>query len=750
MTSPSEQYNSLTFPTWPNLGEKAAVFDKQPWDWDVSADEIARIQALPKPVRKDLMTKTETRWNCYSALIGNNWFFPVSNENPPLRIKAFVVDYDLPLNFEHVQSACRERVRLGGYVPRYIETSLSGNIRCIWTFESPLAVAGVKFANDVLKRICELVEAENFLPGFDPKSVDCVMRWTNGGYWSELDYAAPIPAKILLGLSVKTSIALSETRSSVPFEKLEPLLAAKYPRFKMFNGGRLKMRANGLRFWEEGADNQFAAYVIDKGFFCVTGTKPVITWEELLGAAEVEGLRATGYGEAAKDIYYDGKKYFTRARYGFVDLDRADILLAIASHGFERSRKKDEVVSPAEQVLRYIQTEQRVDGAAPLLFRPDGVVEYQNRSILNISRAKPLAMADVSRPVTPADFPWLHGFFDVFFASPELRPKDYFFCWWRRFYRGAIEQKPVNGQAVFFCGPRNCGKNLISELVVPMAMGGSAPNPYRYLMGDTSFSDDIFSAPVLAINDEDAPPEHKKSIFEQKVKSLVANNEHSFHPKFMKSTRIEWDGRLIGTLNDGPKDIGLLPMLNPNTKDKMSFFRAVDHNHPFFDKHRNREIVAHELPYFLRWLVEVYEPPAGIILENHRIGVESYHDPLLVRVNRQEQISYNLLELLAAWMQREGWNGGVPRWQGTPTELLRQMTGDESLEQLLKSWDPSRLSKALGDLARSQTPGVKVDPESKGRTYIIEKAGVAATVQGKPAPQSQTQATLPSMAEGEE
>jgi len=55
-------------------------------------------------------------------------------------------------------------------------------------------------------------------------------------------------------------------------------------------------------------------------------------------------------------------------------------------------------------------------------------------------------------------------------------------------------------------------------------------------MGDTDFSDDILSAPILAINDEDAPPEHKKAIFEQKVKAIVANNEHSYHPKFMKKS----------------------------------------------------------------------------------------------------------------------------------------------------------------------------------------------------------------------
>ena len=77
-------------------------------------------------------------------------------------------------------------------------------------------------------------------------------------------------------------------------------------------------------------------------------------------------------------------------------------------------------------------------------------------------------------------------------------------------------------------------------------------------------------------------------------------------------------------------------------------------------------------------------------------------------------------------------------------------TGDETLEQLLKNWDPNRLSKALGDLARSQTPGVKFDPESKGRTYIIEQSGVLATVQGKKVVTAPVQDEMTSLAMEEE
>lgn len=721
--------NKLLFPSWPNLGEKTAVFKSQPWDWDISVEDIARIRSMKKAERSKYMERTDIVWNVYAAAKGENWFHPISNENPPIQILAFVADYDLPIDFQFVDAACRQQVKLGGWCPTHIETSLSKHIRCVWQFERAVLCPGTKFANEFLKRLGDLLGVEAFLPGLDRKSYDVAMRWTNGGYWSEIEFAKVLPHELLTGIAIKTNAAISPKKADLPLASVATLLGEKFPRFEKFAAGQLKPHATGIRFWDEKADNPNGAMVVDRGFACVTGDKPLVTWEELLGKTVVDNLRATNYGEVADGINFDGVKYWVKQRHVFHHWERADTLLRIASFGFDRSRKKDENMSPAEMVLNYIHNENRVDGAAPLLYQPDGVVLYQNNSVLNISRAKPMRMAEKEKP-TPADFPWLWGFFEVFFAHPELKPRDYFFSWWKRFYSGAVSLKPSNGQAIFFCGPQECGKNLISELILPLAMGGAAPNPYRYLMGDTDFSDDIFGSPVLAINDEDAPPEHKRTIFEQKVKAMVANNEHSYHPKFMKKVRIEWNGRLVVTLNDGPKDVGLLPMLNPNTFHKMDFFKAQKHNHPFYDMRKNREIVEKELPYLLRWLMDVYVPPKGILCDT-RFGVNPFHDPDLVKINRQEQVSYNLLELLSAWMGGNAkWNNSVPDWSGSPTDLLREMTRDESLEVLLKSWDTTKMGRALGDLARAQMPGVTFDPEHKGRMYCLNKPEIMATVKG--------------------
>lgn len=720
----------ILLPSWPNLAEKTAVYTHQPWDWDVAADAISEmsIAKLAKAKRKERMESVVTQWHVYSAFKGENWFGQISNENPPHSCAAFVADYDLPIAATFVEEACRQRASQKGHVPKYIETTLSGHLRAVWPFAVPALISNRKFADLFLLELGKLLQVEQFLPGLDRKSYSCEMRWTNGGWWREMEAATILSTEMITGLMITTAKRLNTGKADIPLEKLAPILLQRYPKFEHFHGGTLKMEQVGIRFWDEKADNPNGAMVVDKGLYCFTGEKSLKTWEDLLTKSVVDNLRTVNYGEASKDLYFDGKHYFRKTTIGFADMDRQDVLLHIASHGHDRAKKKDEIMSQAENVLKFVQDKNRVDGAAPLLFRPDGIVQYQNRRVLNISRTIPTQPSD-KKKVTPADFPWLTGFFNAFFANPDKHPKEHFFAWWQRFYRGAIEHKPLNGQALFICGPKACGKNLISELILPTAMGGSAPNPYKYLMGDTSFSDDIFGSPVLAINDEDAPPEFKKGIFEQKIKALVANNEHTFHPKFMKSVRIEWDGRLIVTLNDGPKDVGLLPMLNPNTVEKIMFFLAKSHDHPFHDKYRNREIVAEELPYLLRWLLDVYEAPKSILLDD-RIGVRSYHDPFLVRINRQEQTSYNLLELLAAWTSPDDWNRKVDHWSGTPTDLLRNMTQDQTLEKLLNPWDTSKLSKALGDLARSETPGVKFDGDREGRRYTLSKKGITATVRG--------------------
>lgn len=724
------EFNKAIFPSWPNLSEKTAVFTSQPWDWEISESEVTRVRSMAKPDRQRYMERVDISWNAYSAVKGENWFHPVSNENPPYQIMAFVADYDVPIDFQFVDAACRERLRLGGWVPTFVETSLSKHIRCIWTFEIPVLTNGNKLAIELLKRIGKLVDAESFLPGLDLATYKPQMRWTNGGYWHQIDFAQPIPGSILTGIALE-AIRATETRQvNLPLDKASELLREKFPRFKLFNGGMLKTGAAGIRFWDDKADNPNGALCVERGFTCVTGEKGFMPWEDLLGKIVVDKLRLANYGDVAKDIFFDGRTYWRRTRTDFVNWDRPDILMHIASHGYDRSRQKNDPLSAAESVLNYIHAENRVDGAAPLLYRPVGRVRYQNTDLLNICRARPMVMAD-KLDASPADFPWLWGFFDKVFASPELKPREHFFSWWKRFYEGAVNQKPTNGQAIFFCGPQGCGKNLISELILPTAMGGSAPNPYKYLMGETDFSDELFSSPLLAINDEDAPPEHKRTIFEQKIKAMVANNNQSYHPKFMKKVQITWDGRLVVTLNDGPKDIGLLPMINPNTFHKVDFFRAQKHDHPFYDKAKNVDIVTAELPFLLRWLVDTFDVPPECV-STDRFGVAPFHDPQLIKVNRQEQVSYNLLELLGAWMSHEKGSGGAARWTGSPTDLIQAMTGDDSLEMLLKDWKPTTIGRALGDLARSETPGVVFDPLHKGRRFVLERAQILATVRGQP------------------
>jgi len=728
-----EQFTRTEFPVWRNLADKQpATFGVQPWDWDVTKDAIHQMQSLPKPARRKLMKEDTTIWNCYSCVLGTNWYSPTGTTNPPTMLLGFAVDYDCPMNFGYIAEAMKERQRLGYIIPNYLETSLSGKARAVWTFERPVPVDGVKFCNEFLKRLATVLDAEHFLIGVDRKSFSYEMRWTNGGFWQEMANVPPLKEDLLLGIAVKVATALSEQKANVPLERAQEELAKRYPRFKEFNGGRLIFGSVGIRFWDDTADNSNAARVIDKGFYCLTGPKPVVTWDELLGPGLAEELRATNFGEAAKGMFFDGKHYFMETNLGFHEMERVDMMLAIATHGFDRSRAKEEATSPAEQVLSFVQHHKRVDGAAPLLYLPNGVIPMTGKLLLNTSRIKPMTMAEKIN-TTCSDFPWLDAFMDKIFVQREgqLHPRHYFQTWLRRFYRGAITGRPVNGQALFFCGPNGCGKNFISELLIPSAMGGTASNPYKLLMGETGFSDDVLEVPVLAINDEDAPPEFKKNQWEQKIKSLVANNVHSFHAKFAKNVRIVWYGRLIVTLNDGPKDIGILPMLHAYTKDKLCYFLLQKHDQPFYDIYENQELVKRELPYFLRWLIDVYQPPEGLET-NDRFGMKSYHDPYLVRVNRQEQLSYNLLELIAAWMKPPNWNNNVDTWVGTPTDLIRDMGSVDSFDALLKSWEPNKVSKALGDLARTGVPGIEADAQFHGRRYILTRSKVMLTVTDAP------------------
>lgn len=688
-----------------------------PWDFRPSAENLKQIRDLKKEARRLWTIKTDTVWNCYSAMRGVATNLRISGNNAPVAIRAFVADYDTISSIEAVQEClnqCSPEL-----LPNFVEQSLGLKWRAVWLFERELLIPHEKFIGSFLEKLAKFLGASTLLAGFDPASFKPTQLWTNGGEWYPVS-DTPLKTVFLHGVATKI-IADNDTGSlEIPIEALADEAAKRYPgRWT----GEFILGAHGVRFWDPKADNPRGAFITKAGCYCLTGIQPFVSWSEIFGYQWVEQQKTLNLGRAAGGIYFDNRTYWHEMAEGyFLQRTREDTLLHLARQGFSRKQGKAPL-SEAERILSHIQDNNRIKGAVPIVYRPPGITVINGERYLNTSTLKAIAPAD--GPADISKHPWLWEYLTGFFARGELGPFKHFMAWLSRFYKSILFEKPLPGQALFICGPASNGKTLLVMKVIAALAGGRTTNPYDVLIKNTSFNADIFSAGVLAINDEEAPyTEKERDRFVQGIKSFCVNPEHQYHPKYHDKTTISWFGRLLVTLNDDAKSVGILPELNHNTQDKMMFFASQPYGKPWPDRYVIEDTLLREMPHFGRTLLELPEDPE-VMDPGSRAGVKSYFDPHIVDLAKQQESSYNLVELLSQWFKLGGYwqDPKMMEWVGSPTELLTYLSESGSTNSpVLRNWTVDRVAKSLTALVHMKTQGVELlKNRGKERVYRIMK-----------------------------
>jgi hypothetical protein len=322
--------------------------------------------------------------------------------------------------------------------------------------------------------------------------------------------------------------------------------------------------------------------------------------------------------------------------------------------------------------------------------------------------------------VTPDDFPFINLFLHGLFGEEQL---PFIMAWVQRSYRSLHEFEAVFSQSAFVCGPRNNGKTLFSVRILAELFGGKIVNPYDYLTGQTTFNNELYESFLWAVNDEEAPAnETARQKYFARLKSFSVNPIHTYHPKFCDRLVIPFACCRIFTLNDDPNSVGVLPEVNLNTADKLSFYAS----NPFkglWPKRKELETaIAKELPFLARWLLDIYEPPKHV-LDPDRMGVKSYFNPRIMELSKQQDYSYNLLELLTLWCEQGAvWNDEkLQKWVGTPTDLMAQLSSLDHLQNNLKEWSVPKLAKSLAALARVERAGVKFLEDTGERSFEFDR-----------------------------
>jgi hypothetical protein len=472
-------------------------------------------------------------------------------------------------------------------------------------------------------------------------------------------------------------------------------------------------------FWD-GGTNPTSCVVATTGMICFSREKQFYPWAEIFGGSFVRSFQEDKIGGAVADSWFDGKQYYQNLNDRWVTIAKEDFKMFLMSQKGLSDERHGRTSSELIDALVYVQRHRRVHGAIPALFDPRDVIERDGERFLNISYVKPVQPADV--PVKWGEkFPWIASFLDTFFDPPEQL--NYFLAWHQRVYLGALGGAMPRGHNVFVCGGVHSGKTLMGLRVVGASLGGSA-DASEFVVKGSEFNKHLAEKALWRIDDGQVATDanaHRK--FSEMVKKLAANPTLNYRKMYADTTNNEWAGRLWVTLNDDKLSLQMMPELSMSIEEKIMVFKAANRPQNYFPPaHELEPMIAAELPFYLRWLMD-WTPPAEV-MGDARFGIKSYiHKGLREDAMHAGQTG-DLLEIIDLWIQRcapieehgKIWKGPVAQWYA-------EVMGDEALRVTVsRSFTSLRqIARKFAEAARIEGSRIKtIESKHKGQGNLYE------------------------------
>lgn len=714
--------------------------DTMPWD--------LKVPPIPKRLKNK---KAEYRRWCLNEKTDHVFFtgveavdpnYRVSAENPALKIHGLVADWDGATDLDKLNENC-QKIDID-LRPRYIGQTFSGGARGVWVFEEPVWVDCEETTKQFLINFFRNVEARKLAPGFDECSLDLSQVWEIGTGWREVDESIETPARTTQTMridSIGKTRKIKEKYTEIPLEEVQKAIDEKFP--GRLYGAKIEKGARIPLFWlppGDGKQRDKSAIVAEWGVYSFTtrAEKGRWFWDELLGRDFVRKYTEKKIEEGTRDTYYDGRLYWWQVGDRWVARVREDAQLMLKNEGFSSVRKEGDTASEVEQALFAIQQGSIIDSVAPFTHTTERFVKWNGTTYLNINTRRPLAMAPEGEG-DPDNFPWLFRFINNFLHTPEsdvLPTYEFFLTELRRAYLGALNNKPTSGHIMIFAGPPGRGKSLLTTVISRMIFG-SAADAGDFLVAGKGFNKDLAESFIWFIDDNKSTTsaaQHRN--FSEAIKKHAATPEVTYHPKFKDACQIPWYGRIIVTCNDDPDSLAIIPDLDIAIRDKICLFKISDWKAEFLPNNEMRSLLEQELPCFLRWLVDGYEPPEEILTPNEpRYGILPYHHPDMIETAKDSSALSGTGQILEIWRNRMGTRidssdmvehvDGVPYWVGNAVELMAAISELEELQVHLRSFAvPVVFGRALNGLMKTESyPPLQRKPvrhRTRGTLWMIE------------------------------
>ena len=377
----------------------------------------------------------------------------------------------------------------------------------------------------------------------------------------------------------------------------------------------------------------------------------------------------------------------------YVPYTKTTLKLILKSWGLRGRVHDDELQSPIDSLIADVSYGKSVSYAGRLAGIKVGCYQMNGKRVLVTSDPVILEAKE-------GQFPMIESVVGQLFNGGEIDQRPYVYGWLKMGRKAVLEAFPMPGQALVLAGPRNAGKHLFQDIITE-ALGGSAENPSRYMVGKSEFNGDLFGAEHLCIADEvpfyDMP---SRRVFGSKIKDMCVNSLQSCHGKHKEALTLYPIWRLSISVNDEAENLVMLPPLEESIEDKIMLLKVDQAIMPMkSDSPRSRvefwDAVRAEIPSFLHF-IESYVVPDE--LQESRFGIKAFQHPELVEILKEMTHENRLMALMEIIVIPD--NGS---WKGTleelETALLEDSTYKRQIEKLL--YYPTALMTYLRRLHKS-------------------------------------------------
>ena len=702
-----------------------SLFACDPWAFKGTENITAQIRH-DKQARQEFYNNQNTRHCFYTAFEASNPNQRPTKQNNPVRmLHGFAVDYDVAIPDARVDEA----VAAMNVKPAWVERSLGGGVRLVWTFEKPILLVNHDHATFLLQRAVKWLNLD-MLPGLDSGAfTDPTRLLCNGLVWRPTGHG-PVPSTDTQAFFIECAARYrfpEDKEAEIPLDIVEKTMRDRYPKFNW--PVEFALESQGPSFWVEGSTSPLSAIVKRGGMFTFSAhaSKPFFSWADLLGTEFTSKFKADLMSRATDDVWWDSKSFWMKKDGVYTPVGEREMerYLRVCCRLSGKSNK--EGVSQVDIAVVHIQREQAIEKAAPFVGRPTGITFHQGKRKLNLW---------VNNCVRPADelsewgdggkFPLCSTILDRLFNPSTQLP--HFLAWWKHYYNSILNEVPMPGQNVILMGGVNVGKTWTNRNMVGASVGGFA-DASNYLVHGGSFNEHLFYHAHWAVDDEAmAESEQARINFTTACKRMAANADFETNAKFLKQGATEWMGRLVITSNldfISSRNIGTL---DNSSGDKTHLFRCAEAAGTHFPARTVlTATTAAELPYLLRWLLE-WTPPQHVI-PDVRYGFRSYHEPSLREQAYQSSKTAPFFELLNEALTiffKD--NPSVNEWRGTVTQITRMLHSNPLNTEIVRQLKLEQTHRYLEILKRDGHIRCDTDTDAQGnRVWVFYRGGTGNT-----------------------